>query len=261
MQPSEAATPIVSGDCVPWTAIRSSPFQVGGQVRLVGGEGDRAAAVGRARTAHLQLVGDGEAAGRRRVVGRADADRGALEHAVAVADRQRAGGAVDVQRDVRGAEPRAAGRDPAGPRVGRSGTTTCSHAPRRRSTLTTRGPPNCVRGPMPPTRAPARRRPQRDPPVSRAVAQRPRTSGAARAAGRRRAAGPALPAARRSRAAAAPRPAGSSGAARPPPRARARRPRRSRRARRAARAGRGASRPVSRFSARPGRACRAAPCA
>ena len=31
MQPSDGRAPIVSGDCVPWTAIRSRPFQVSGR--------------------------------------------------------------------------------------------------------------------------------------------------------------------------------------------------------------------------------------
>ncbi len=53
------------------------------QVGLVGRQRDRAAAVSRSRAAHRELVGDGEAAGRRRVIGCSDPDPNTLERTIA----------------------------------------------------------------------------------------------------------------------------------------------------------------------------------
>ena len=122
MHPSEAAAPIVAGDCVPCTAIRSSPFQVVGRSGWWADSAMAQQPYSRSRAAHRKLVGDGETAGRRRVIGCSDPDPNALERTIPVAHRQRARRAVDLERDVGGAEPRPRGGDP-----GRTGVRPLGH--------------------------------------------------------------------------------------------------------------------------------------
>ena len=182
MQPSDAATPIVSGDCVPWTAIRSRPSQAAGEVGLVGRERDRAAAVGRSRAAHLELVGDGEAAGRR-LGGRAPRRRSSRapstrprSRTVSVRDER----SIWTETSVAPSRARAGGIQP-GRRVRPLGHDDPQPRAALPRTLRTRGPPNSVRRPIPPTARPpgaersATRRSAAPSPSARArAARRPR---------------------------------------------------------------------------------------
>src|SRR5512133_739557 len=74
------------------------------QVRLMGRERENAAAVG-GRIKAGELVGDAEAADRRRSVGGSDPDGGAKHYGPAPTQPQQAAGEVDVDRDRATCQP------------------------------------------------------------------------------------------------------------------------------------------------------------
>ena len=131
MQPSEAALPTVHRFGVAWIARRSPPGQPGDQLRLVAGEREQAAAVGRRRIAGVQLVGDREAAGRRLGARPPDGDGERADRAAVAAQRQPPRGAVDVDREVR-CSPAARGPPGSSPR-GRWGARSRARAASRRA--------------------------------------------------------------------------------------------------------------------------------
>ena len=98
-QPLDAAWPIVSGliRAVNGDAVAAGP--AGREVRLAGGEGDDAAAVGAdGEAVGRELVGDLEAAGRRGRAGAADADRDLAHELAGAADADPRLGERDVER-------------------------------------------------------------------------------------------------------------------------------------------------------------------
>ena len=117
----------------------------GRQVRLVPGERQHAAAVGRARVGHAQLVGDGEAPLRRRVRRPADRHRERAHGVALAAHEQLALREVGVQRPGRAVEPRVAARSQPTAPFGSSGACTASQSPSRRTTPKTRGDFHSVR--------------------------------------------------------------------------------------------------------------------
>ena len=128
------------------------------QLRLVAGEREQAAAVGRGRVARTELVGDREAPGRRLGARAPDGDRERADRAAVAAQRQPPRGAVDVDRPVgaRRAARGAPGSSPACRWAARSPARR-SQPPRRAVTESTRGESNSVRRADPVQRAAAGR--------------------------------------------------------------------------------------------------------
>ena len=157
-QPADAAAPIVPGVFVPWMARRLPPFQPGRRVRLVAGQREDAAAVVGPVAVAGHLVGDREAAGRRRRSGAADRHLHALDDACGRprsstrrSDRSRAQARSSCGRG----RARPSGRRPS--RACRSGARdgTPSQRPRFAATARHAPRPNSVRGPSVATARPA----------------------------------------------------------------------------------------------------------
>ena len=158
-----------------WRAARAGHRRPAGQqLRLMTGERDRAASVGRVGPLGAQLVRDREAARRRLRSGAADGDLHAPQDLRATPHREPAGGAVHVQRHVDGAGARGRGADPGRPAR--------SPARARRRAASRRAGAAPTRPWASRTRSLGRRRPTARPPGAersavrrrtRAVAQRP----------------------------------------------------------------------------------------
>ena len=111
-QPRLAGLPMLDSSLVAWMASRSPPGQPGGQPVLVAREREDAAAVGRLPIGHAQLVGDREAAYRRRVAAPADRDLELLDDLAVVAHVEHPPREVRVHGPWHAVEPCAARRQP-----------------------------------------------------------------------------------------------------------------------------------------------------